>query len=74
MGVTIMTEPKIVVDRMTKASETIKRFGEARKRAKEAPLFIIENGKDEVIIQDRIESLEKTPQIALSWKDIRRTE
>ncbi len=97
MGASVLSKPNITVDQMVKSSEAAKKFGEMRKRAKEAPLYITENGTiDTVLISysdyeymyelisefekvmesnvlsERVEGLEKNPDIAVSWRAIRR--
>lgn len=97
VGAMVMTKPTITRDQMVKSSEAAKKFGEMRKRAKDAPLFITENGTvdtvmmdyneyeamyefisnvenvlDEIILTERIQEIERNPDIAVSWKNVRR--
>lgn len=99
MGASAMTKPNITIDQMVKSSEAAKKFGEMRKRAKKAPLYITENGTVDTVLlsyneyeymyelisefekvmennmlSERVEGLEKNPDIAVSWRSIRKTE
>lgn len=93
-----MIKPIITKDQMVQSSVAAKKFGSLRKKAKQSPQFITENGiidtvvldynyyeemyerlielesKEEArILEQRIERLEKDPEAALSWRDVRRT-
>lgn len=92
-----MKKPNITANQMVKSSEVAKRFGEARRKAKEAPLFVTENGTvdtvimdyyeyeamyefiaeieemlDEIVIVERAQDLEINPDMAVSWRSVRR--
>jgi PHD/YefM family antitoxin component YafN of YafNO toxin-antitoxin module len=94
----VMDKPVITRDQMVKASEASKRFGTLRKKAKDLPQFITENGiidsvlmdydyyerlyqrlveleeKEEArILSERIERLDQDPSLAVSWKEVRRS-
>lgn len=93
-----MVKPVITKDQMVQSSVAAKNFGSLRKKAKQLPQFITENGiidsvlidynyyeemyerlmelesKEEAkILEQRIERLENDPEIAVSWRDVRRT-
>ena len=99
MGASVLAKPNITIDQMVKSSEAAKKFGEMRKRAKKAPLYITENGTidtvlisyseyeymyellsefekimDNNVLSERIAGLEKKPDIAVSWRAVRRNE
>ena len=93
-----MTKPVITKDQMVQSSVAAKQFGCLRKKAKQLPQFITENGtidtvvldynyyeemyerlmeleaKEEAgILEQRIERLEKNPEVSVLWRDVRRT-
>ncbi|WP_338433333.1 type II toxin-antitoxin system Phd/YefM family antitoxin [Clostridium tyrobutyricum] len=97
MSVIIDTKPKITKDQIVKSSIVSKRLGQYRKKAKENPIYISDNGnidtvilsydqfekmykrlaeleekEEERIIGDRINQVEKNPELSAKWKDIRR--
>ncbi|MCY6485434.1 hypothetical protein OW763_13955 [Clostridium aestuarii] len=45
-----MTKPSITKDQMVKSSEAAKRFGTIRKRAKDQPLYITDNGNIDSVL------------------------
>lgn len=49
MGV-IMTKPSITKEQIVKSSEASKRFGQIRKKAKDAPLYITDNGSIDSVL------------------------
>lgn len=97
MSAIIDTKPKITKDQIVKSSIVSKRLGQYRKKAKENPIYISDNGnidtvilsydqfekmyerlaeleekEEERIIGDRINQVEKNPELSAKWKDIRR--
>lgn len=96
MGLTMM-KPTFNVDQLTTSSDASKKFGELRKKAKQLPQYITENGnvdtvligydlfeqiydrltqleerEEEYTLLERINRIERNPESAKSWKDIRR--
>lgn len=49
---TVMNKPTFNKDQLITSTEASKRFGELRKKAKEAPQFIMENGNVETVVLD----------------------
>lgn len=49
MGV-VMTKPNITKDQLVKSSEASKRFGTIRRRAKDEPLYITDNGNIDSVL------------------------
>jgi PHD/YefM family antitoxin component YafN of YafNO toxin-antitoxin module len=97
MSAVIDTKPKITKDQIVKSSVVSKRLGQYRRKAKENPIYISDNGnidtvilsydqfekmyerlaeleekEEERIIGDRINQVEKNPELSAKWKDIRR--
>lgn len=97
MGVVAM-KPVITKDQMVQSSVAARQFGNLRKKAKQSPQFITENGTIDTVVLDydyyeeiyerlmeleakeeagilelRIERLEKNPEVAVPWRDVRRT-
>lgn len=52
MGVLMDSSIRLRPDQMIKASEAAKRFGYARKKAKDLPQFITENGNIDSVLMD----------------------
>lgn len=48
----VMDKPTFNKDQLVTSTEASKRFGELRKKAKEAPQFITENGNVETVVLD----------------------
>jgi alpha-glucuronidase len=94
----LVDKPIITKDQLVQSSIAAKKFGSIRKKAKQMPQFITENGvidtvlldynyyeemykrlmeleeKEEArLLEQRIERLDKEPEQALSWRDVRRT-
>ncbi len=49
---TVMDKPTFNKDQLITSTEASKRFGELRKKAKDAPQFITENGNIETVVLD----------------------
>lgn len=94
----IMNKPTITKEQLIKSSEAAKNFGGLRRRSKQQPMFITENGNvdsvlmgyeqyekmylrlneleskaETAILTQRIDRLEKSPELAVPWNKIRRT-
>lgn len=52
MGVVMDSSIRLRPDQMIKASEAAKKFGYARKKAKDMPQFITENGNIDSVLMD----------------------
>ena len=99
MSITMDNKLKITKDQIVKSSIVSKRLGQYRKKAKENPIYISDNGnidtvivsyeqfermyerltelegkEEEKILLDRINQVEKHPELSAKWKDIRRDE
>ncbi|MGN7456326.1 type II toxin-antitoxin system Phd/YefM family antitoxin [Paenibacillus pasadenensis] len=97
MVVKVLAKPTFTVDQLTSSSEASKKFGELRKKAKQVPQYITENGtvdtvllsyslfediydrlsrleaeEEERTLLHRLERIERDPESAKSWKNVRR--
>lgn len=99
MSTAVDNKLKITKDQIVKSSVVSKKLGQYRKKAKENPIYISDNGnidtvivsyeqfekmyerlvelegkEEEKILLDRINQVEKYPELSGKWKDIRRDE
>jgi len=67
----IMDKPAFTIDQMIKSSDLVRNFSEIRKKAKDKPYFITENGSLETVLlsYDKYEELYQTFLLAKQMEE-----